>query len=64
MLALTRKIDERIMIGDDITVKVIEIKGDRVKLGIDAPNSIEIDREEVRESKINDGYHSPRKAQA
>lgn len=49
MLVLSRKKDERIMIGDDITIMVIEIRGDRVRLGIDCPRGIPVHREEVLE---------------
>lgn len=47
MLALTRKKDEAIMIGDNIEVKVLEVSGDKVKLGISAPKEVSIYREEV-----------------
>lgn len=47
MLVLTRKRDESIMIGDDIRVTVVEVRGDQVKIGIDAPRSIPVHREEV-----------------
>ncbi len=47
MLALTRKKDEAIIINDEIEVKVIDIKGDQVKLGISAPKSVPIYRKEV-----------------
>ncbi len=47
MLALSRKKDEAIVINDDIEVKVIEIKGDQVKLGISAPKSVPVYRKEV-----------------
>lgn len=49
MLVLSRKKDERIIIGDNITVMVIEIRGDKVRLGIECPKEIRVDREEVRE---------------
>ena len=41
MLALSRKKDEAIVINDDIEIKVIEIKGDQVKIGISAPKSVQ-----------------------
>lgn len=44
---LTRRPDQRIVIGDDIVVTVLEIKGDTVRLGIDAPRSVRVHREEV-----------------
>ncbi len=47
MLILTRKPGESITIGDDIKIQVIEIKGKQVRLGIDAPKSYVIHREEV-----------------
>ena len=49
MLILTRKLGERINIGDDIIVTLVEIKGTQVKLGIDAPKSIGIHRHEIYE---------------
>ncbi|MBI2914871.1 MAG: carbon storage regulator CsrA [Firmicutes bacterium] len=47
MLVLTRRVDESIMIGDDIKVTVIDIRGEQVKLGIVAPKSIPVHREEI-----------------
>lgn len=47
MLVLTRKVGEEIYIGDQICVKVMEISGSKVRLGIDAPVSLRIYREEV-----------------
>lgn len=47
MLILTRKVNERIVIGDDIEVSVVEIRGDQVKLGIVAPRSVKVHRREV-----------------
>jgi carbon storage regulator len=49
MLILTRKLGERIAIGDDVTITLLEIKGSHVKLGIEAPKSISIHRQEVYE---------------
>ncbi len=49
MLILTRKISESIRIGDDITIKVIELDNRHVKLGIDAPRNIAVNREEIYE---------------
>lgn len=49
MLILTRKIGEELMIGDDIRVKVIDIKGGRVRLGFAAPREIIINRSELDE---------------
>ncbi|MFW5770590.1 MAG: carbon storage regulator CsrA [Spirochaetota bacterium] len=49
MLVLARKINESIMIGDDIELVVIDIKGDQVKLGIRAPKNITVHRKEIYE---------------
>jgi len=49
MLILTRKLGERIAIGDDVTITLLEIKGSQVKLGIEAPKSISIHRQEIYE---------------
>lgn len=47
MLVLTRKLGEGIVIGDDINIKIIEMKGGAVRIGIDAPRSKKIYRQEV-----------------
>jgi carbon storage regulator len=47
MLILTRKIDESIIVGDNIKITVIEIQGDNVRIGIDAPRELSIHREEI-----------------
>ncbi len=49
MLILTRHINESIMIGDDIEIKILDIIGRQAKIGIDAPREIEVHREEVYE---------------
>ncbi|MCM1497402.1 MAG: carbon storage regulator CsrA [Clostridium sp.] len=49
MLALSRKENESIIIGNDIEVTILEVKGDQVKVGITAPKSVPIYREEVYE---------------
>lgn len=51
MLVLERRLDEKIVVGSDIVVTVVSIKGDKVKLGFDAPEHILIDREEIRDRK-------------
>lgn len=51
MLVLTRKPHERILIGDDITVEVLEMGTGKVRLGIVAPRETAVDREETREAK-------------
>lgn len=47
MLALARKLNESIMIGSDVEVTLLEIKGDQVKIGISAPKSVPIYRKEI-----------------
>ena len=47
MLALARKVNESIMIGNDIEITVLEIKGDQIKLGVKAPKSVPIYRKEL-----------------
>jgi carbon storage regulator len=47
MLVLTRKKGERVMIGDDIVVTVIDVRGDGVRIGFDAPRGVSIQRAEV-----------------
>lgn len=57
MLVLSRKKDEKIIIGDSITLMVIEIKNDKVRLGIEAPKDVTVHREEVyaaiKEQNVN-----------
>lgn len=47
MLVLSRKRDEVIMIGDDISIIVVDIQGDKVRLGVEAPHEIPVHRQEV-----------------
>jgi carbon storage regulator len=47
MLALSRKVNESIMIGNDIEVTILEVKGDQIKIGINAPKSVPIYRKEI-----------------
>lgn len=54
MLALTRKLNQSIKIGENIQITVVKIKGDRVKLGISAPNDVEIVRDDaVKKERTN-----------
>jgi carbon storage regulator len=47
MLVLTRKAGERIVIGDDIVVTILDVRGEGIRIGIDAPRGVRIQREEV-----------------
>ena len=51
MLILTRRVNEAIRVGEDITVVVMGVKGNQVRIGIEAPKELSVDREEVRERK-------------
>ncbi|MBC8201339.1 MAG: carbon storage regulator CsrA [Planctomycetes bacterium] len=57
MLVLSRHQDETIMIGDDIELTVVDIRGDKVRLGIKAPSTVPVHRKEVYEAirKENEG---------
>ena len=47
MLILTRRVGENVIVGDDIVISVIEVRGDAVRIGIQAPRSLSVHREEV-----------------
>jgi carbon storage regulator len=47
MLRITRRAGERVMVGDNVVVEVMEIRGQTVRLGIDAPRSVPVYREEI-----------------
>ena len=47
MLVLSRQMDESIMIGDDVKITIVDVRGDKVRLGITAPKSISVHREEI-----------------
>jgi len=47
MLILTRRVGETLMIGDDITVTVLGVKGNQVRLGVNAPRDVSVHREEI-----------------
>jgi carbon storage regulator len=63
MLILTRKVGEMIRIGDAVTVRVLEVRGSQVRLGVDAPTDVRIFREEVyrasHEDKAGEAAEAP-----
>ncbi len=50
MLVLTRQRDERIVIGDDVEIVVVDIRGDKVRLGVVAPHTVSVHRKEIYEA--------------
>lgn len=48
MLVLARKVGERILIGDDIVVTLVSVRGNKVRIGVEAPVGMRVDREEIR----------------
>ena len=55
MLILTRKLGEVIRVGDDVTVRVLEVRGNQVRLGVEAPPDVRIYREEIYRVIRRDG---------
>ncbi|MDH4201617.1 MAG: carbon storage regulator CsrA [Planctomycetota bacterium] len=47
MLVLSRQKDESIMIGDDVEITIVDVRGDKVRLGINAPRSVAVHRKEI-----------------
>ena len=54
MLILTRRIEEKLVIGENVTVTMLGVKGSHVRIGIDAPRDITVIREEVLQRRLND----------
>ena len=52
MLVLTRKPGEKILIGDDIVITVLDVRGDSIRIGVDAPRGVKIQRDEVLRAVI------------
>lgn len=59
MLILTRRVQEAIIINDDVTITVLSVNGNQVRLGIDAPRDVQVHREEIYHRIQNEGYKSP-----
>jgi carbon storage regulator len=54
MLILSRKIDQKICIGNDISITIIDVKGDQVKIGVEAPGNVKVYRQEVFQAIQNE----------
>ena len=52
MLVLTRRVGEQIVIADEIRITVVSVRGDRVRIGIEAPRDISVERQEVHERRL------------
>ena len=63
MLVLTRRINESIVINDDVSVLVVEIRGDKVRLGIEAPKNVTVHRKEIYDVIHESGSEKPKKKQ-
>ncbi len=59
MLILTRRVGETLMIGDDVTVTVLGVKGNQVRIGINAPKDVSVHREEIYERIRNEKAGTP-----
>ena len=58
MLILTRRVGESVMIGEDVTITVLRVKGNQVRLGVNAPRTVSVQREEIFERIKNEGPES------
>ncbi len=58
MLILTRRVGETVMIGDEVTVTVLGVKGNQVRMGINAPRTVAVHREEIFERIKHEGPES------
>ena len=59
MLMLTRRVGETLMIGDEVTVTVLGVKGNQVRIGVNAPKEVSVHREEIYERIKNEQSNEP-----
>jgi len=57
MLILTRRVGETLMVGDDVTVTVLGVKGNQVRIGVNAPKNVAVHREEIYERIKDEQTH-------
>ncbi len=62
MLVLSRKKGEAVVIGHNVTVRVIDVRGDQVRVGIDAPRSVTVHREEIYRQVVEENAAAARSA--
>jgi len=62
MLILTRRVGESVMIGDEVTITVLGVKGNQVRIGVNAPKDVAVHREEIYE-RIQREHDSPEEAE-
>lgn len=59
MLILTRRVDESLVIGDNVTVTILGVKGNQVRIGVDAPRDVSVHREELAQKQDGKNQKSP-----
>lgn len=62
MLILTRRVGEAVVIGEDVTVTVLGVKGNQVRIGVNAPKTVSVHREEIFDRIKNERDNDPTRA--
>lgn len=60
MLVLSRKVGEKLVIGDDVTVAILSVRGNQVRIGIAAPPEVQVHREEIYQRVLEERFNSTR----